>query len=176
MTPKAYLAGAERPLVQGWKQRINAQVVTSGRNARSVDQAIRRSGETRTLPKTRGRHPQPKLMATALVRDEQDVVGSRSSAGGGPHKSTPGGRSGAEQAPGDPRSPGSAHTATPRVNEYDHPSLAASDSLRTYLLPQASRCREREAGWPLSERPRGNSRTARPPGPACSQAADVYAP
>ena len=46
------------------------------------DQAIRRSGETRTLPKTRGRHPPPKRMATALVRDEQDVVGSRSSAGG----------------------------------------------------------------------------------------------
>ena len=31
-------------------------------------------------------------MATALVRDEQDVVGSRSSAGSGPCKSTPGGR------------------------------------------------------------------------------------
>ena len=38
--------------------------------------------ETRTLPKTRGRHPPPKRMATALVRDEQNVVGSRSSAGG----------------------------------------------------------------------------------------------
>ena len=98
--------------------------------------------ETRTLPKTRGRHPPPKRMATALVRDEQDVVGSRSSAGGlaiQSYKSTPGGCSGAEQAPGDPRSPESAHTATPRVNKYNHPSLAASDSLRTYLLPQASR-------------------------------------
>ena len=53
---------------------------------------------------------------------------------------------GAEQAPEDPRSPESAHTATPRVNKYGRPSLAASDSLRTYLLPQASRCKERGAG------------------------------
>ena len=42
--------------------------------------------------------------------------------------------------------PRPAHTAAPRVKEHGPPSLAASDGLRTYLLPQASRCRERGAG------------------------------
>ena len=42
--------------------------------------------------------------------------------------------------------PRPAHTAAPRVKEHNPPSLAASDSLRTYLLPQASRRKGREAG------------------------------
>ena len=82
--------------------------------------------EIRTLPKTRGRHPPPKRMATALVRDEQNVVGSRSSAGTGganPHRE----RGGAEQVLGGTMAPRPAHTAAPRVKEHNPPSLAASE-------------------------------------------------
>ena len=69
-------------------------------------------------------------------------------------------RGGAEQAPGGTTAPRPAHTAAPRVKEHNPPSLAASDGLRTYLLPQASRCREREAGWPLTlVLPESNRRT-----------------
>ena len=102
--------------------------------------------ETRTLPKTRGRHPPPKRMATALVRDERDVDGSRSSAGElatqihtwRVRRSRAGSRR--------HEAPRIRTYRDTRVNKYDHPSLAASDGLRTYLLPQASRCRERWAG------------------------------
>ena len=75
-------------------------------------------------------------MATALVRDEQDVVDSRSSAG----------TDGANPQPAGVAEPSRLQEAQRPLDPHipqRPPSLAASDGLRTYLLPQASRCRER---------------------------------
>ena len=61
--------------------------------------------------------------------------------------------------------PRPAHTAAPRVKEHNPPSLAASDGLRTYLLPQASRGEGNEG-------PVGRSatrRVAEPPHSAASR-------